>query len=216
MPKVSVISIALSDKDFDQLRNRLALQTYTNFEFIGEVGGSIPEAWNRAIQRAQGEILVFTETDAISVNERWLEELVSHVSNEKVIVKGLEVTSTPWDFSNLAAYRNVFQGTSFDESFLWAEDTEFLCRLHDQGYEFRQINQACVIHLQKYVSRKYIHRAFRYGIYFARLHYRYKKAFETAGFVDLWKMFIKSTLNLAGYFFGKLVYWPERRYRKRY
>src|SRR3970040_1550206 len=92
-PKVSVISIALRAEDFTPLRQALARQTFQDFEFVGEIGGTIPEAWNRAIARAQGEILVFAETDVQLVNENWLEELVTHIPDERTIIKGLEVIS---------------------------------------------------------------------------------------------------------------------------
>ena len=116
MPKVSVISIALSPKEFEPLRRALVRQTFQDFEFVGEAGGTIPEAWNRAIARAKGDVLVITETDATFVNERWLEELVGSIPDENTIVKGLEVTGSPWDLANLAAHRSVFADVRFDES----------------------------------------------------------------------------------------------------
>ncbi len=130
MPKVSVISIALVEDQLRPLRERLETQTFRDFEFVGEVGGTIPEAWNRAIQRARGEILVFIETDAIPVNERWLEDLVGNIPDERTIVKGLEVTGSTWDMANLAAYRRVFEKIKFDQNFQWSEDTELSSLVH--------------------------------------------------------------------------------------
>jgi hypothetical protein len=118
MPSVPVISIARSSEEFQPLRQALSRQTLCDFEFVGESGGTIPEAWNRAIVRAMGEILVFIEADASPVDEHWLEELANSVPNEKTIVKGLEVTDSTWDMANLAAHRNVFADARFDESAL--------------------------------------------------------------------------------------------------
>ncbi len=214
MPQVSVLSIAVDQNEFAPLLKALEKQTFQDFEFIGETGGTIPEAWNRTIQRAQGEILVFTETDAQPVNERWLEELVNGVSDEKTIAKGLEITSTPLDLSNLAGYRQAFIDHSFDESFHWAEDTELFSRMKADGYQFRQLDQAPVIHLQKLKSRRYIRRAFLYGLYWARLRYRYADPVELATVSYALKQLLAALLNLAGLVIGTLVYWPERRKRE--
>jgi GT2 family glycosyltransferase len=206
--KVSIISIAKSENEFSHLVEILNNQTFKNFEFIGEVGGTIPEAWNRAVKRAQGEILVFTETDAKPVDENWLAELASAINDEKTIVKGLEITGTPLDFSNMAAPRSAFQLNQFDESYKWAEDTELFCRLVQQGYRFIQLEKAPVIHLQKNTSRKLIRRAFLYGFYYARIRSLYTERVEVAGFNELFKSFIKSTLNLFGFMIGAIVYFP--------
>lgn len=211
---VSVISIALSEKDFEALKENLASQSFHDFEFIGEVGGTIPEAWNRAIRRARGEILVFTETDARPVNQDWLSELVENVQRTSTIVKGLEVTQAPLDMSNLAGYRQAFLDNPFDENFKWAEDTELVCRLKNAGHTIVQLDCAPVIHLQKSRSRRHIRRAFRYGLYWARLRYLYPGTPDVAGLDEILKLLVKSVLNLLGYFAGLLVYLPERLKRK--
>lgn len=213
-PRVSIISIARSEEEFLPLKQYLAAQTYQDFEFIGEVGGTIPEAWNRAIRRASGEILVFTETDAQPVNQDWLAELVEQVQRTSAIVKGLEVTQSPLDMSNLAGYRKTFLENPFDEKFLWAEDTELVCRLKDEGHAIVQLDCAPVVHLQKSRSRRHIRRAFRYGLYWARLRYRYPGTHDVSGLEDILKMLFKSLLNVLGYFAGLLVYLPERMKRK--
>jgi len=207
---VSVISIALSEKDFEALKDNLASQSFRDFEFIGEVGGTIPEAWNRAIRRARGEILVFTETDAQPVNQHWLAELVEQVQRTSAIVKGLEVTQAPLDMSNLAGYRQTFLDNPFDEKFLWAEDTELVCRIKNEGHAIIQLDCAPVIHLQKSRSRRHIRRAFRYGLYWARLRYLYPGTHDVAGLDEILKMLVKSVLNILGYFAGLLIYLPKR------
>lgn len=192
----------------------LKQQTYQDFEFIGEAGGSIPEAWNRAIARAQGEILVFTETDARPVNEHWLEELVNSVTDEKTIVKGLEVTGSPWDMANLAAHRSVFQNIQFDEKYKWAEDTEVFCRLKEAGYKLQRADLAPVIHLSKAGSKRYIRRSFLYGLYWSRLRHRYAEPIELANIKQAGKMLLAATLNILGSAIGWMIYWPERKKRR--
>lgn len=210
-PKVSVISIAIKQEEFDVLLRILADQTYRNYEFIGEAGGTIPEAWNRAIARARGEVLVFTETDAVPVDEHWLEELVSSIPDERTVIKGLEVTGLPLDLSNMAAHRSVFEGQRFDESFRWSEDTELFCRLEKAGVQFVQIERAPVIHLRKTTKKRYIQRAFSYGLYWAKLRHQYPGCeVEISGFGEIVKMLIKYALNLAGLLIGTIIYFPLR------
>lgn len=208
MPRVSVISIALVENEFEGLYRSLAQQTFQDFEFIGEVGGTIPEAWNRAIRRASGEILVFTETDATPVNKYWLEELVNGVPDERTIVKGLEITGQPWDLANLACYRAVLQDVKFDENFLWAEDSELFCRLKHLGYELQHIPAAPVIHLQKMRSKRRIRRAFRYGLYQAKLCYMYGDREMVSGADLAAKVLVQACLTLLGLIAGYILYWP--------
>jgi len=64
MPKISVISIAKKNFDLESLRKALARQTFQDFETVISTKGTIPEAWNDAISRVKGEVLVFIESDA--------------------------------------------------------------------------------------------------------------------------------------------------------
>lgn len=172
-PMVSVVSIALRAEEFEPLIAGLKRQTFQDYEFIGEAGGSIPSAWNRAIQRARGEIIVLTETDARPVNERWLEEMVSHVVDRKEIVKGLEVTHRTLDFSNLALHRSLLEDARFDSSFEGVEDVELLCRMRQAGHKVHFIDHAPVINLGKTRARRNYRRAFQNGLQWARLNQRY-------------------------------------------
>lgn len=209
-PAVSVICIARTREELEAKHTQLRSQTFKDFEFVGEAGGTIPEAWNRAIGRARGEILVFTETDASPVSDRWLNELVAAVPDERTLVKGLEVTALPWDLSNLACHRQVFTGVKFDERFRWAEDSELFCRLRDKGYEFEDVRVAPVVHLQKLYSKRLIRRAFRYGMYQARLRHWYRDPVLVAGLDYAGKRLIAALLNLLGLAAGYVIYLPER------
>ncbi len=214
MPRVSVICVGLRPEEFEPVRLRLARQSFRDFEFVGEVGGTIPEAWNRAIGRASGEILVFSETDAEPVNEHWLEELVDSVPDDRTVVRGLEINSFPWNMSNLAVHRNLLAGTRFDERFRWAEDTELFCRLKQQGYQLRQVSAAPVVHPRNPASRRRMQRAFRYGLYWARLRYWYDDPVELYSVSHASKVVLRALLNLLGLLVGYIVYLPERRRRR--
>jgi GT2 family glycosyltransferase len=214
-PKVSVICIAKHEGELAEKERQLSTQTYRDYEFVGAAGGTIPQAWNRSLDRAQGEILVFTETDVTPVNERWLEELVAAVHNERTIVKGPEVNSLPLDMSSLACHRSVFATVRFDEDFLWAEDSELFCKLKRQGCEFQHVVVTPVLHLNRLASKRYIRRAFRYGIYNARLRLRYADPVLVAGLEDAWKRLLTATLNILGLAVGYLVYWPEHLSRRK-
>jgi GT2 family glycosyltransferase len=215
VPYVSVISIARSMQEFDPLIEVLNQQTYRDYEFVGEAGGSIPEAWNRAIRRACGEILIFTETDAHPVNEHWLEELVASAEDEHTIVKGLEVTQQTLDLANLAIHRSAFINFVFDEEYKWAEDMELFCRLKTNGYKILQIEKAPVVHLQKQGSKHAIRRAFRYGIYHSRLRHRYGNVMEIGDPMIQLRLIAMAGLKMAGFLVGYLIYWPERLWKKR-
>jgi GT2 family glycosyltransferase len=208
--RISVICIARTQEELLEKRERLRTQTLQDFEFVGEAGGTIPQAWNRAIARAQGQILVFTETDARPVDEHWLEQLVAAIPDEHTMVKGLEINSLPWAMDNLACHRSVLANVRFNEEFLWAEDTELFCRLRREGYELRQVAVAPVIHLGRLASRRFLRRAFRYGIYNARLRLRYREPVLVSGIEAAWGRMLAGALNLLGLGVGYLVYWPER------
>jgi hypothetical protein len=212
-PRVSVICIAKDEGELAEKEKQLSTQTYQDYEFVGVAGGTIPEAWNRGVEAARGEILVFTETDATPVNDQWLSDLVNSVTDDRCIVKGLEVTGLPFDLSNLACRRSVLAGNRFREDFRWAEDSELFCRLKSLGYELRHVQVAPVIHLQKMRSKRRIRRAFRYGLYQARLRYLYGDREMVSGAGLAVKMLIQASLDLLGLAIGYILYWPERRKR---
>ena len=211
MPQVSIIAIGPSVSELERLQELIRFQTFQNYEFIGKVGSTFPEIWNQAIQRARGEILVLTDTHARPVNNRWLEELVASIIDERTIVKGLEVTSSPLDPSSLAGYKQAFVDHPFDEHYHWAEDTELFCRLKEAGYRFVQLDYAPVIHLSKLGSKIYLKRAFRYGLYWSRLRHRYAEPVELTSVSTAFKRLVAALLNLLGMFIGSIIYRSERR-----
>ncbi len=204
MPQVSILSIGKQEGDLKPFLQILENQTFKDFEIIFEETKSFPEAWELAIQKAKGEILVFLEAGSVPVDERWLEELIQDAVDEKTIVKGLEICTSPLNPSSLAGYRTAFLEHPFDESFFWAEDSELFCRLKANGYNFKQLNSAPVVHFSKPGSKTYVRRAFRYGLYRSRLRHRYSNPVELADPRLALKLIIAILLAQIGIFFGFL------------
>jgi GT2 family glycosyltransferase len=96
-----------------------------------------------------------------------------------------------------------------DESFRWAEDTELFCRLNRQGFDLLKVNAAPVIHLRR-PSAKRVRRAFRYGLYWAKLNHRYGHygdPMRLTGVVQYCcRMLAEASLNLLGLALGNLIY----------
>ncbi|RLJ01788.1 MAG: hypothetical protein DRP08_05145, partial [Candidatus Aenigmatarchaeota archaeon] len=165
MPKVSIISIAKDDREFERLRKALDKQTFRDFEFITSTKGSIPEAWNDAISRARGEILVFIESDAFPLNDRWLEEIVENFEKGTVL-KGLEINPTSLNLCNLVCDAFILKKVQFDKSFKVCEDTELFARLRKMGIKVGFVNAFPVVHIPKRTWRKTLSRALRIGMYY--------------------------------------------------
>ena len=162
MSKVSVVTISKDKNGLDIVKKRLEKQKFKDFEFVGSTKGNIPESWNDAIDRSRGEIIVFTETDAVPLSENWLGELVKNLEKynkndpeKKTIVKGLEVRSNMWDLCNTACYSEVFKKIKFNENFERVEDTEFFTRLKNHNYKGVQLTCAPVLHWKetKFLTR---------------------------------------------------------------
>lgn len=179
-PKVSVITVARNEKEAEPLRKELQKQTYKDFEFIVSTSGNIPHAWNDAIARARGEILVFTETDARPLTENWLKEMVEHIEKlnrgdpqKKTVVKGIEVWPQIWDMCSTAFYKKVFDKHRFDESFDRVEDTELFARLRSDGYRGVFMPAGAVLHVRTsklWPMLKNQFRAAYYGTKVARMY----------------------------------------------
>lgn len=170
MPKISVISIAKRDSEFKDLRKALANQTFQDFEFITSTKGAIPEAWNDVISRARGEFLVFTESDAFPLNDRWLEEIVK-TAKKNTVLRGLEIKPTDPNLCNLVCDASIFKKVNFDESFQIGEDTELFARLRKMGIKIEHINAFPVIHNSEQTWRKTLSRGIKRGMLFMKITY---------------------------------------------
>lgn len=164
-PKVSVVSIALRDEELDLLRECLKHQTYDNFEFIPVTGNiSIPEAWNKGIEKARGDIILFTESD-VEVPEDWVEKMVENVKKNDGFAMSSEVVTTKrdWCMSSVGIKSEIAKNTKFDESFQIAEDTEWFERIKQKGFELKREKNPIVYHHKSKDPRKNLKWAFLRG-----------------------------------------------------
>jgi hypothetical protein len=162
MPRLSVISVAKNEREMEDLKDHLAKQRFRDFEFVFSTKGTIPEAWNDAISRSNGDFLVFTESDAWPLQDTWLEEINAHV-RENVVMKGIEITPTDLDLCNLVCDRKIFSTMRFDEHFPVGEDTELFARMRKSGIVIEQVLGFPVVHEKKESWKKTLHRAFSSG-----------------------------------------------------
>lgn len=170
MPKISVILIAKKKSEFEGLRKALANQTFQDFEFVTSTKDTIPEAWNDAISRARGEFLVFTESDAFPLNNRWLEE-IANTAKKNTALKGLEIKPTDLDLCNLVCDSSIFKKVSFDESFQICEDTELFARLRKMGVKTEYTNAFPVIHAPAQTWKKSLSRGLKKGMFYMKIIY---------------------------------------------
>ena len=139
MPLISVISIAKKEEDLIELRKCLSNQTFKDFEFVFSTKGTIPEAWNDAINKAKGDYFVFTESDSQPLNDHWLEEISKHLE-KNIMMKGLEIRPSNLNMCNLVGDATIFKKMNFNEKFKVCEDTEFFARLKKNGISIKRMN----------------------------------------------------------------------------
>jgi glycosyltransferase involved in cell wall biosynthesis len=153
MKEVSVIAIAKNQRELESLKKALSRQTFKNFEFVTSTKKGIPQAMNDAISKANGDIIVVTESDALPLTNKWLEEMVKAVkennsndSEKKTVIRGIEVSPLPWCWCNFACYSSVLKNNKVNECYPVAEDTELFARLKRLGYKGLELPIAPVFH----------------------------------------------------------------------
>lgn len=175
-PEVSVLVTAKHPRELSAKVRELKEQDHPSFEIVATRGGTITEGYNRAIRKARGKILVFTETDAVPLSSSWLRELVRQVRPGEV-VKGLELPPQVFNFSNTTCFSDVPKRIPLDETYPLGSDTEWQQRLARHGIRARFAYTAGVLHLRTPASRKALRRAYEYGRTWVRLYraYRYEE-----------------------------------------
>ena len=219
MPKLSVISIARREDEFQPLRSALAKQSFRDFEFVTSTKRSIPEAWNDAISKSRGDFLVFTESDAVPLNDHWLDEIAA-AARQGCVMKGLEIRPSDPNLSNLVCDARIFQRIRFDESFQVCEDTELFARLRKMGTSLEFVNAFPVVHVPSGTWRKTLSRALRIGMYFMKIIYLHGRAniddVNTRNFQrnsippisNRFRVILENLLVLFGLLIGAILYFP--------
>ena len=221
MKEVSVIAIAKNKRELEPLMRALKKQTFRDFEFVTSSKKGIPEAMNDAIEKAKGKIIVITESDALPMSKRWLEDMVNavkennrHDSKKKTIVRGVEVASLPWCWCNFACYSSVLKDNKINEYYPLAEDTELFARLKKLGYNGVEIPIAPVRHERKQRGFwKDIQYNFIYGRLLTKIHLKYgdmgfsskKKSGKNVLLREL-QIILSRISFIIGSFFGFLSY----------
>ncbi len=181
MKEISVITIAKNERELEPLKKVLKKQTFKNFEFVTSTKKGIPQAMNDAVSKAKGEIIVVTESDALPLTNRWLEEMVKAVKqfnkgdvDKKTLVRGIEVAPLPWCWCNFACYSKVLKNNRINESYPMAEDTELFVRLKKMGYRGLELPIAPVFHKRQNKGFwKSIRNSFVYGDLMTRINLKY-------------------------------------------
>ncbi|MEM3451797.1 MAG: glycosyltransferase [Nitrososphaerales archaeon] len=214
-----MVSIAKSEAEFKRLREALESQTFRDFEFITSTKGSIPEAWNDALSRAKGEIIVFIESDAFPLDEHWLEEIVANW-RKGVVLKGLEINPTSLNLCNLVCDADIFRKVKFDERFKCTEDTELFARLRRMRVGVGFVNAFPVVHVPSRTWKKTLSRSFRSGMYFIKIMYMHGKEnldnINTQNFKSNYinpisnrlRIIVENVLILLGLLTGAIIYVP--------
>jgi len=179
--KVSVVSIARNRRELEPLMEGLRNQTFEDFEFVHTTGMRIPQGWNDAISKANGEIIITVDSDVEMLSDTWLEEMVEAVEKyneddpeKKTIIKGIEISPRlPWTWCNVGCYADVLKRNRVDESYPIAEDTEFFTRLKKLGFRGLRLPVAPILHERSQEFGKIMRRSFKYGGLHARIHSEY-------------------------------------------
>jgi hypothetical protein len=137
------------------------------------------------------------------------------MTDEKTVIKGMEINHASWNLCNTIMPRAALSERGFDETFLWAEDTELFSYLQSRGYRFEKRNIAPVCHAADPDSPKAVRRAFRYGIYWMRIRNRYRAPVEPVPFSWLMRRLTIVILQTLGMIVGWAYAVKDRRLRTR-
>lgn len=185
-PKISLISIALSDEELESLRENVKEQTYNNFEFVTITGDiPIPEAWNIGIERAEGEIIAFTESD-VKIPDDWLENIAEQFKLGNDFVMGYEVQlpQRHQSMSSTAVRADWAKETRFNEDYSITEDTEWFARLMDKyDFQIEKTDNIPVVYHNK--DRSKYTWAFYHGVNRAEIWLEYSYEGKSASGVTL-------------------------------
>jgi glycosyltransferase involved in cell wall biosynthesis len=171
-PRVSLILIAKTEAEIEAKKTLLQRQSYPLVEFCTSTLPGFAPAFQDAMDKATGDILVFTETDCTPLHEHWLAELVAAVEPDTV-VHGLTVTDSTPNMANTALPAAVAKRFPRNPDFDSAEDTEWFLRMERAGIRYKQLNNAIVFHTRPFVRTALRDRAYRYGRDWVRLSRAY-------------------------------------------
>jgi len=225
MPLVTIVMRSKNDilyiaRTFEAIKK----QTFSDYEILNFDSGSDDGTWeiiqennsdkawqvkpeeyvpgkvlNKAIKKAEGDIIVFNNSDCIPENEDWLEKLIKPLlstdadnisatfanqlarSDAFILVKkdnkrafGDGSISAKWDhffsLASSAASRQKLLDHPFREDLQYSEDIDWSWRMKDFNFEVRYVADAKVEHSHNYSLRELKKRFYNEGIAEAQIY----------------------------------------------
>lgn len=174
MPKITVCTPSIRPAGLEILQKCLKEQTFTDFEWVQDIGlgtkHDLNQAWNRMLRRANGELIVFLQ-DYIKIEPEGLQRFWdAYQANPRTMFtaavgksNNLDFTSPKWDWRNIkkgeidytrcemdwgAAPLAVFKEIGgFDEELdnFWSMDNVSVCKRADMfGWKFMNIENPAI------------------------------------------------------------------------
>lgn len=173
-PHVTIVFAAKTEQEAQRLLSLLENQEYHGtLTYSYSTLPGIAEAMNEAINKAEGELLLFTETDVEPINIKWIKTMVLN-SQKGCFVRGLEVNHRTPNWSNTILYKEDLHNEKLDTNFSVAEDTEFFNRMVSKYGITLSVTRDCVVeHLKEPDSDKAVQRAYEYGMNEIRIMKKY-------------------------------------------
>jgi GT2 family glycosyltransferase len=190
---VEIIVVDASAGRLDDVRQANPSVEWIDFTAPTGVRISIPHQRNAGIDRATGEVIVFTDAGC-GPSDDWLTRLTAPIrAGEELVTAGPARSANPEDEPyphevrrvseaeyldraptiNLAFHRSVITTVgSFDEHFAYGSDIDFTWRLLDHGIKIRAVTDAPVT-VEWGTPRRRRKRAYHYGQAKARLYLKH-------------------------------------------
>ena len=175
--KVSVIVTATPKRkgELKLLLEDLEKQDYPNYEIVSIIGNmSIPQAWNIGIKQAEGDILLFTESD-VSLPKDWISKMVPLVQKHGFAM-GSEVLTTDrsWNMSTTGVKSKIAKNLLFNEHMKIGEDTDWFERLREKGLKIKRYKEPVVWHHKSKNIKKKLLWSFLQGKYRVHIALKYR------------------------------------------
>lgn len=188
-----IIVVDASGGRLDDVRRAHPGVEWLDFTAPGDVRISIPHQRNAGIERARGEVIVFTDAGC-GLSEAWLTRLTAPIlAGEELVTAGparsADPANEPYPHEvrrvsesqyldraptiNFAFERSVISTVGpFDERFAYGSDIDFSWRLLDHGIQIRAVADASVT-VDWGTPRRRRSRAYQYGQAKARLYLKH-------------------------------------------
>lgn len=207
--KVCVITIALSHNDeLKAFLSRMKKQTYKNVEIVYELGGTIVDAYRRALIKAKqtdAEYFLFTETDIVP-QDTWVADMVALQPKKDEVIRGTEM---PVGFSvaSTIARREAYDGVDIDPQIKITVDTDLGMQLASKGRNLLTTPKVVYRNIGGEGSYVRFKRSFNFGRDYAVLNRRHKKPFFPFVKENILAPPISAMLRVAGALWGVAYYY---------